>query len=312
MNADYMYKPPGMKKRGRFRALTGRLAAWSAERLRRTFSRRKGKGRGPLARQQRSWQLQKLTQKFVLGLLVLVLLSCGGWLSYTLLARSDIFQATELTVRGNSMATRQEILETGGLNLRVNLLALDTGAVKDRIIEHPWIDQVTIKRRWPSTLEVTVHEHKPLALINLRHEGDSLLYYVDHRGILFAPHSPSMDLDYPVLSGETLAALTPGTDLTEDALGVMAVELLNLAAQGNQILPLQAVSEVHVSREKGLIVYLVDHPFPIYMGREQMRTRFRQLVQVLAQLYRQDKVKEIREIRMDYAENKILVANAGK
>ncbi|HHO48080.1 MAG TPA: FtsQ-type POTRA domain-containing protein [Desulfobacteraceae bacterium] len=307
-----MYKPPGMKKKGRFRTLPSRLAAWSAERLRGIISRRKGKRSGPLAKQQRSWQLQKMTQKVVLGLLVLALLSCGGWLSYTLLARSDIFQATELTVRGNSMATRQEILEAGGLNLRVNLLALDTGAVRGRIIEHPWIDQVTIKRRWPSTLEVTVREHKPMALINLRQESGSLLYYVDRKGILFAPHSPSMDLDYPVLSGESLAAFAPGMDLTEDAFGVMAVELLNLAAQGNQILPLQAVSEVHVSPEKGLIVYLVDHPFPIYMGKEQMRTRFHQLIQVLAQLYRQDKVKEIREIRMNYAENKILVANAGK
>ena len=35
------------------------------------------------------------------------------------------------------------------------------------------------------------------------------------------------------------------------------------------------------------------------------------LVRVLAQLYRQDKVKDVAEIRMDYAEDKILVANIG-
>jgi hypothetical protein len=89
----------------------------------------------------------------------------------------------------------------------------------------------------------------------------------------------------------------------------MALDFLNLAAQGNQILPSQGVSEVHVSPEKGIVVYLIDHPFPIFMGRDKVRTRFKLLVRVLAQLYQQDKVKEVAEIRMDYAEDKILVTN---
>jgi cell division protein FtsQ len=306
-----MYKPPGLKKRGRVRTLLSGLVTWSLDRLRYVVSRKKGKKNGPLAKHQRSWQLQKLTRKVFLGFLALVLLSGCGWMSYSLLARSDFFQATELTVRGNSMATKQQILEAGGLNLRVNLLALDTGKVENLILEHPWIDQVTVKRKWPSTLEVTVREHKPLALINLKLDDGGQLYYIDRKGILFAPYLPSMDLDYPVLTGEAFALFLRGMKLEEESLAGMAIEFLNLAAQGNQILPLQAVSEVHVSREQGLIVYLVDHPFPIYMGREKMKTRFHQLVQVLSHLYRQDKVKDIREIRMDYAENKILVANTG-
>jgi len=44
------------------------------------------------------------------------------------------------------------------------------------------------------------------------------------------------------------------------------------------------------------------------MGREKITTRFNRLVRVLAKLYRDDKIKEVAEIRMDYADNKILVA----
>jgi len=306
-----MYKPPGRKKKGRLGTLMNSLVTSCRDKLRPDASRNKVKKNGPLARHQRTWQLQKLTRKLSLGLLVLILLSGCGWLSLSLLARSDIFQASELIVRGNSMATKQQILEAGGLNRRINLLALDIERTESLILRHPWIDQVEVKRRWPSTLEVAVREHTPLALINLEQDGDRHLYYVDRKGILFAPYAPSLDVDYPVLTGDSFAQSLRGMTLAEDSLAGLAIELLNLAAQGNQILPVQAVSEVHVSREKGLIVYLVDHPFPIYMGREKMKTRFHQLVQVLAQLYRQDKVKQIKEIRMNYADNKILVANTG-
>jgi cell division protein FtsQ len=308
VKAAFMYKPPGMKKKNRLRTLLSGLAGW-VRGFRVSLS--KGKKSGPLAKHQRSWQLQKMARKVSLGVLALVLLSCCGWLSYSLLARSDFFLAAELIVRGNSMATKQQILEAGGLDRRVNLLGLDTGKTASLIREHPWVDQVTVKRNWPSTLEVMVREHKPLALVNLEGDDAGKLYYMDRKGILFAPHAPAMDLDYPVLTGESLAPFLHGMEFKEESLAGLAVEFLNLAAQGNQILPLQAVSEVHISREAGLIVYLVDHPFPIHMGSEEMKTRFYRLVQVLGHLYRQDKVKDIREIRMDYAENKILVANTG-
>ena len=91
----------------------------------------------------------------------------------------------------------------------------------------------------------------------------------------------------------------------------MGMHFLKLAAQGNQVLPLQAISEVQVSKEEGLIVYLVDYPFPIYLGQEKIRERFSLLIRVLVQLYNKDKMKEVKEIRMNYAEDKIMVANLG-
>lgn len=311
MSAEYRYKPSVMKKRGRLRALLAGLVSSRLGGLQLGAPRKKGFRNGPLARQKRTWQLRKLTHRLSFCLLVLVVLACCGGLAYTLLSRSDFFKASEVTVLGNSIAARQEVLEAGGLNRRINLLALDIEQTESLILGHPWIEEVTVKRRWPSSLEVTVREHKPLALVNLEHEEERSLYYMDARGILFAPYAPALDLDYPVVTGLSLGRSQRGMKFAKDSLAFLAVEFLNLAAQGNQILPLQAVSEVHVSGEEGLIVYLVDHPFPIYMGREEVKARFYQLVRVLTKLYREDKVKDIMEIRMNYAENKILVANTG-
>jgi len=306
-----MYTPQGIKKTGPLKRMVHSVRKVCREMTGSGRPGPRGRRNGSLAAHQRTWKLKMLSRGVAYCVLVLVLLVSGGFLSYGLLSRSDIFRITDLIVQGNSMATEQQILEKAGLKRGLNLLTLDLRQVESLIMEHPWVNRATIRRLWPSTVEITVGENKPLALVNIEREGRKQLYYVNRTGALFAPSTPSRDLDFPVLTGESLGSDVRKMQVTSDSLTAMAIEFLNLASQGNQILPSQAVSEVHVSPAKGLVVYLVDHPFPIYMGKEKIRTRFNLLVRVLAQLYRQDKVKEVAEIRMDYAEDKILVANIG-
>lgn len=264
-----------------------------------------------LTHHQRSWTVKKISRA-----VMFVLLACGfgsavAGGSYVFLSRSDIFKITEFIVAGNTQVPQQQILARAELKRGLNLLALDIDQVEKKTLSHPWIEKVSVKRHWPSTVEIRVNEYRPLALINIEREGRKQLSYVNKKGVVFAPSTPSRDLDYPVLTGDSLAEDIQDSSVISDSLLAKAVEFLNLAAKGNQILPAQAVSEVHVSSDRGVIVYLVDHPFPIYMGAEKIRTRFYLLVRVLAELYRQDRVKDIAEIRMDYGKDRILVANIG-
>lgn len=264
-----------------------------------------------VTRYQRPWKLKRLLRSVNLCFAVIILVVCIGWFSFVMLAKSDIFQAAVIEVHGNRMVTEHQVLEKAGLIRGGNLLDFDILQTGNNIRSLPWVDEVKIKRHWPSTVEIVVQEHKPLALINLTDDGKTQLYYIDTNGHVFAPALGATDLDFPVLTGRGLSEDLHEMHLKKESLADKAMHFLKLAAQGNQILPLQAVSEVRVSREEGLIVYLVDYPFPIYLGQEKIRERFYLLVRVLAQLYNKDKVKEIREIRMNYAEDKIMVASTG-
>ena len=86
-----------------------------------------------------------------------------------------------------------------------------------------------------------------------------------------------------------------------------ACSLLLLAAKGNAILPIQAVSEVHIDQKLGLILYLVDRPFPVYFGTDRLQTKYFRLLKVLEQLYAKKQVDAVKEIRMDYLDDKVLV-----
>ncbi|MHB1349702.1 MAG: FtsQ-type POTRA domain-containing protein [Desulfobulbus sp.] len=304
-----MYIPQGVKKQRPGRQMLVRLAESFGNCTFFPHRNRKVRRKSAVATQQRSWKLKKLSRGAVCLLLAVAAVATLSGFLVIALARSDVFALSTLTVQGNRMATEGQILEKSGLARGVSLLAVDCGEVESRILDHPWVEQATVKRQWPSTVLIRVRERKPLALVNLERQDRRQLYYMDGKGEIFAPTTPSRDLDFPVLTGEVRTARERNLRVDQDSPAWLAVDFLNLAAQGNQVLPSLGISEVHVDPERGLVVYLIDHPFPIIMGKEKLRTRFNLLVRVLAQLYQKDKVKDVAEIRMDYAEDKILVAN---
>jgi hypothetical protein len=127
---------------------------------------------------------------------------------------------------------------------------------------------------------------------------------------VFAEIEPGQDIDHPVITG-----LVAGRDVVADilvrgGLAEAAETFLRLAARGHAILPLQAVSEVHLDPEEGLIIYLADRPFPIYFGRDRLQTKYYRLIRVLDQLYSRKQIDTVKEIRMDYADDKVLVVGS--
>jgi len=264
----------------------------------------KGKSRVTVVARQRSRQSGYLSRIALLALLLVIGLSVGGWYYHFLLKKSDIFRLTTVSVQGNRMTRKAEILELASIEQGINLLGFDIDLAEERILRHPWVERVDILRSWPSSLEVRVHEYRPLAMVNVENEQGGDLYYIDQHGKIFAQVESSQDLDFPVITGLD----SVGAVIADKGLAAEAFSFLLLAARGNPIMPLQTISEVHVSPEKGLVVYLVDRPFPIYMGYNNITTRYYQLVKLLERLYRKRKVKEIKEIRMDYYEDRILVA----
>lgn len=264
-----------------------------------------------VTRYQHPLKVKRLVRVVNFCLAVLAIAACIGWLSYEMLTKSDILQVAAVEVQGNRMVTKRQVLDKADLNRGGNLLDIDMHQASENIKTLAWVDDVQIRRNWPSTVEIEIREHKPLALINIADASGTKLHYVDVNGHVFTQVKSETDLDFPVLTGKGLSRDLQEMQIKSQSLTEKAMRFLELAAQGNQILPLQAVSEIQISPEDGLIVYLVDYPFPIYMGQEKIRERFYLLVRVLAQLYNKDKVKEIKEIRMNYAEDKIMVASTG-
>ena len=256
-------------------------------------------------------QIVRYLWGFMLLALSVLIVAGAGWFSYILLAGSDIFRLTVVTVTGNRTIAESEIIRASGLVHGTCLLKFDVDAAEKKITALDWVDNVDFVISWPSRVAINIREHKPFALVNLRGEQGNRLHYVDYKGNVFTMVAAGYDLDFPVISGDISShVIGYGGDekIEKDSPAHEALKLLRLAARGNAVLPGRAVSEVFVDSEQGLILFLAEYPFPIYMGADNIRTQYYRLVKILARLYRHGTVNTIKEIRMNYLQSKALVA----
>jgi cell division protein FtsQ len=223
---------------------------------------------------------------------------------YQRLCHCDFFQITAIKIAGNHMVSKEQITALSKVDIHSNLLAINMNQVKSLLESHPWIAGAELTRNWPNRLVISVKEKKPVALLS-RKTG---LFYMDNSGSIIAAASSTQELDFPVITGlENFSFNGAYSNRTPDILQD-AMELLKLSSRNNSILPEQNISEIHITENGSIILYLLGKVFPIYMGREgDISTRYYRLVKVLRNLYRTREFTNVSYIRLDYQKDTILV-----
>ncbi len=229
-------------------------------------------------------------------------------------AVSDLkfFKIREITITGCRITTPALIRELAGIRYQASLVSLNPRHVEAILRAHRWISAVEVKRDWPDVLVVSIKEYAAEALVAQEAAGSRPFYYMDKAGVTFAPVEPGQDMDFPVITGLDAQG---GVGQGRPEMISEVLVLLKLVRQNNPNLPLQNLSEIHIDRDAGMTIYLVDYPFPIYFGSGQIRTKYSRLKRVLDVLYKETEqgmtIADVAYIRMDYLENKVLVAHSG-
>jgi len=266
--------------------------------------------------QQRSYQNEQkrtIPRKLLLvcclaAALVLFQQSGGIGLFGILLQDIDYFKLTSIQVEGCYNSTADEIRKASGIRISSSIFSADEAEVARRVKENSlWVKRVTVTRQWPDTVILNVEEYEPYALIAVGNDEVAELYYIDRYGTTFIKTDYGMDLDYPVITG-----LESEADSDELGRQLKApLDLLKLIGSNNPNLPIQSISEVHVDEEEGMVLHLVEHPFPIFFGSEEIRKKYYRLRKVLEMLYKPRKtgmdIGRVAYIKMDYLEEKVIV-----
>jgi cell division septal protein FtsQ len=129
------------------------------------------------------------------GIFLVGVIMAGGWGVRSAARQMAFFRVRSVEVRGVRYLQPAEVLS----RLRVDtLMSLwdDLEPLRDRVRHHPQVTGVTITRRLPGTLVVTVEENQPVALV----QGSTGLLPYDSLGHVLPIDPARANLDLPIVA----------------------------------------------------------------------------------------------------------------
>ena len=180
------------------------------------------------------------------------------------------FAVTRISVDGNRRLSRTEILQWTDLSDGMSIWDAAPGSVRRRLRSHPWIQQVSVQRQFPRGLVIRLQERRPVAIALL-----DQAYYIDRGGNILGALRDDDSRDFPIITG------LEGTDA--QGFTVVAVHrALQLLRWCERLNCFDAVSEVHVDRDRGVTVFPLRSAVAVVLGWGSWRQKLARSARVFA------------------------------
>ncbi len=124
-----------------------------------TISSNKPKARAPQSKRKKKRRKSNLSLYY---LMLFVVTSC----TFVVLSITVLFNIEEITVSGTSLYSKEEIISASGIRMGDNLVRLKTDKTSNEIINLlANIDDVMVKKKFPSKVVITVKPAEPFAVL---------------------------------------------------------------------------------------------------------------------------------------------------
>ncbi len=211
-------------------------------------------------------------------LLFLTVLAYAGYQGVTLVAAASSLQIGHMTVRGHERLSTGEVLAlVDGLRGQ-NILAVSLDDWRQKLLASPWVEDATIRRVLPSTVEITVHERSPMGIGRI---GMSM-YLVDSKGVIIDEYGPSYaDIDLPIIDG-LAASPQDGGSIVDTARAEFAARVLASLTTRPEIA--QKVSQLDVANLHDAVAILDGDTVLLRLGDTDFVARLQQYLDLASAL----------------------------
>ncbi len=191
------------------------------------------------------------------AVLAILLLGSAVAAAYSWLGRSDIFSVRIVDMNPCAHVTGDEVSGILRGVPRGNIWSLSKEQIGRRILSHPFVREVAVRKSFPDKLVVQIEEREPVAMINL-----DALYYVDERGDIFKRLTAYDPKNLPILTGFSRDDLTAKDAVTIQNLK-RTIDLLRHAEAG--VLS-RNLSEIHFDAQDGYTLVTRDFGLRLKIG----------------------------------------------
>lgn len=205
----------------------------------------------------RRWSFSWFNRKFAVSIFVVTLAVGVYWISEPL---AKVFERPikSVVVEGEfNLISKARATELIGNEIDGDFLQLNLMRLKDALLTDPWVEKVTLNRRWPDTLVVKIAEQKPIA-----RWGDGFL---NQRGEIVRVEDATRLSGLPWLQGneaDAIEILQQYQDLSQI-----------LRSRGLEVLALKC------DNKKSWRLTIKNH-VEIALGRDQVMEKIRRFVTV--------------------------------
>ncbi|WP_038055427.1 cell division protein FtsQ/DivIB [Thermodesulfobacterium hydrogeniphilum] len=206
---------------------------------------------------------------------------------------TNLFILKEIKVFNTKRVDKNEIIKLTGLKGGEKLFRISMNKLKKRILTNNNIEDVTIVRRLPGTLEIKIEEREPLAILVKNNRG----YLIDKNGVILSGILPEDYFFYPVV------------EIKNKTFEKKLFNFLVWLKNNKNYLPVYENLAKIILAEDKLILITKNH-LTIYLpliSEKDWIYYYRNLDRIMAYLYEKKLIEKIELIRLDYPLGEALI-----
>jgi cell division protein FtsQ len=199
----------------------------------------------------------------------LAVVAYAAWRGAAFLASAGSLRVAHVTVTGNQRLSNGEVLSLLDGLRGLNILGLELGEWQERLQSSTWVEEATLRRVLPATVEVRIRERQPIAIGRV----GSALYLVDAHGVVVDEYGPAYaEFDLPMVDG--LGSASPGKGVMDEARVALAGRVIAGLASRPDLL--DKVSLIDVRNAHDAVVMLEGDTALLRLGEEDFAERLQQ------------------------------------
>lgn len=222
-------------------------------------------------KQNKKHKKKKINKIFLLIILIAI--------TFILLCSSTLFNITVINVRGNNRLTEEEVISLSTIQKHTNLFKMNKLQSIDNLTQNAYIEDVTIKRKFPNTVDIEIKERTPKYMLQF---ADSYVY-INNQGYMLEISNEKLEI--PILIGITtdLSNIKAGNRMnTEDLKKMDMVINIFETASSNEIGNL--ITKIDISDDRNYTLILETEGKTVYLGDcSELNTRILYLKSILEQ-----------------------------
>ncbi|MBR4152482.1 MAG: FtsQ-type POTRA domain-containing protein [Selenomonadaceae bacterium] len=169
------------------------------------------------------------------------------------------FTLSEIKLIGAKYLTQEDIMKVGEIYMGEPLFKLETDVVQSRLSKDLRIEEVSVRRRLPHTLEVKIKERIPLATVSC----DYGYLDLDRNAVIIDSYKSLKTMKIPMITGAAVRDLYIGDEVDDE----IVKKILDFLQRLNEE-TLNRLSEVAIVEADYIVMYsATERPVQIRIGK---------------------------------------------